>query len=594
MKCHGSGLKDIIKHMKTNRRTFIGGAVAFAPLSGLWAADEKPLLKVGLITDTHVGKTKASCSRAKLAYELFRDIGVDMIVNDGDVADHHYPTGYVAYREMVEETFAGVPADRRPQEIFVYAWHDAFDYKNHPRGDATKDAPEAFGDMQRLIKSPNGPYAEGEIKGFPYVVIPQFYGRDGLVDWKRFDAMLSAAEKSHPGKPVFAFAHVPPAGTTRSMRGTANKRKVLNRHPMAVNISGHSHGSMRDERAIWQGEFTSINVGCLQNWGGGLPGSAPKRMQNYGAVLMEVFANRIVFRRFDVRDRKEYSADAPWIVPWPFDPATAPYRREPRAASAKAPEFAPDAKVSVTMAKPFKTATIAFPCVSGAVRPLAYRIEIERQDGGDGWIPYARKDVYGDFWQREEDRPASVEQTVLAAYFTAGAQYRISVRPRNVWGREGRELSCVFTAGEPAMDGTMVWESADPMKDCKFLKGLATKTALDAKDGFYEMAAEAQARLAFPKGVWDGPKGAKFRFTVDMTTEQGEEPCWTFVLRNRTPLKNAYSRISTPPGKSGSMRYVLEFAKDEAAYTYDLLVREGGAGRIRFDYVKIERLNNKG
>ena len=576
--------------MKTTRRTFIGGAVAFAQIAGIWAEEEKPLLKVGLMTDTHVGKTKESCSRARLAYELFRDIGVDMIVNDGDVADHHYPTGYVAYREMVEETFAGVPADRRPQEIFVYAWHDAFDYKGHPRGDATKDAPEAFGNMQRLIKSPNGPYAADEIKGFPYVVIPQFYGRDGLVDWKRFDKMLSDAEKSHPGKPVFAFAHVPPAGTTRSMRGSADKRKVLNRHPMAVNISGHTHGSLRDERAIWQGEFTSINVGCLQNWGGGLPGSAPKRMQNYGAVLMEVFANRIVFRRFDVRDRKEYSADAPWIVPWPFDPATAPYRRGPRAAASKAPEFAPEAKITVTMGTPFKTATIAFPCVSGAVRPLAYRIEIEKREGGDGWIPFARKDVYGDFWQREADRPTSVAQAIPSAYFTGGAQYRVAVRPRNVWGHEGRELSCTFTAGSPAADGTLVWESSSPMTDCRFLKGLASHTALAAKDGFYEMKAGAQARLAFPKGVWDGPKGARFRFTVDMTTEQGEEPCWTFVLRNRTPLNNAVARTSTPPGKSGTMRYVQEFAKIEAAYTYDLLVREGGTGRIRFDHVKIERL----
>ena len=157
--------------------------IAFAPLSGVWGAEEKPLLKIGLMTDTHVGKTKASCARARLAYELFRDIGVDLIVNDGDVADHHYPTGYVAYREMVEETFAGVPAAERPQELFVYAWHDAFDYKNHPRGDAQKDAPEAFAEMQELIKSPNGPYAEGEIKGFPYVVIPQFYGRKGQVDW---------------------------------------------------------------------------------------------------------------------------------------------------------------------------------------------------------------------------------------------------------------------------------------------------------------------------------------------------------------------------------------------------------------------------
>ena len=577
--------------MKTTRRTFLGGTVAFVPLSGLWAAEEKPLLKIGLMTDTHVGKTKESCSRARLAYELFRDIGVDLIVNDGDVADHHYPTGYVAYREMVEETFAGLPADRRPQELFVYAWHDAYDYQGHAREESTKDAPEAFADMQRLIKSPNGPYAEGEIKGFPYVVIPQFYGRDGKVDWKRFDKMLSAAEKSHPGKPVFVFAHVPPAGTTRSRRGMPEKRRVLNRHPMAVNISGHSHGSMRDERAIWQGEFTSVNVGCLQNWGGGLPGSAPKRMDNYGAVLMEVFANRIVFRRFDVRDRKEYSADAPWVVPWPFDPATAPYKHEPRAAAAKAPEFAPDAKISVSMDKPFKTATITFPCVASTVRPFAYRMEIAKRGGDGEWIPFARRDVYGDFWQREQDRPASVSQTMLATYFTAGAEYRVSVRPRNVWGREGGELSCTFTADHPAADGTTVWESSDPMKDCPFLKGMSGKTAPVVKDGFYEMPSGAQYRLVLPKEAWNGDKGARFRFTVDMTTEQGEGPCWTFVLRNRKPLNNAVARTATPPGKSGSMRYVQEFAKAEAAYTYDLLVREGGAGRIRFDYVKIERIS---
>ena len=112
-----------------------------------------------------------------------------------------------------------------------------------------------------------------------------------------------------------------------------------------------------------------------------------------------------------------------------------------------------------------------------------------------------------------------------------------------------------------------------------------------AKDGFYAMPAGAQARLALPKEAWMGGTGAKFRFTVDMTTEQGEGPCWTFVLRNRTPLNNAVARTATPPGKSGTLRYVLEFAKADAAYVYDLLVREGGAGRIRFDYVKIERVN---
>ena len=136
--------------MKTTRREFIGGATAFAPFAAdIWAAEaETPLLKIGVMTDTHVGTTKESCARARLAYEMFRDMGVDLIANVGDVADHHYPTGYVAYREMVEETFAQVPAGRRPKELFVYAWHDAYAYKDHPREAAAKDSPEAFADMR--------------------------------------------------------------------------------------------------------------------------------------------------------------------------------------------------------------------------------------------------------------------------------------------------------------------------------------------------------------------------------------------------------------------------------------------------------------
>ena len=68
------------------------------------------MLRVGIVTDTHVGKTDASCARVRLAYQLFRDLGVDLVHNNGDVADAHYPTGYAAYRRMMDEVFADVPA----------------------------------------------------------------------------------------------------------------------------------------------------------------------------------------------------------------------------------------------------------------------------------------------------------------------------------------------------------------------------------------------------------------------------------------------------------------------------------------------------
>ena len=332
-----------------------------------------------------------------------------------------------------------------------------------------------------------------------------------------------------------------------------------------------------------------MNIGCLQNWGGGLPGTAPKRMENYGAVLVEVFADRIVFRRFDVRDRKEYSATAPWIVPWPFDPATAPYRPKVRKPKMPVPAFAKGAQIEVKPdADPFSTLAITFPPASVKARAFAYRVELQRRVE-DKWSTFARKDLFGDFWMRESDCPAKATQRIGAPYFDEGAEYRVVVVPRNSWGVEGKGLEKVFKAPKPERKGELVWESSDPTNECPFCTGLVGNKRIPVEDGFVELGG-GQARLVFPKGVWKGPKGTKFRFTLDMRTIQEKDPCWTIVLRNRTPLSNAVARIATPVGDSGVQRYVMEFAKPDAAYTYALLVREGTGGRIHFEHVKIERI----
>ena len=96
--------------------------------------------------------------------------------------------------------------------------------------------------------------------------------------------------------------------------------------------------------------------------------------------------------------------------------------------------------------------------------------------------------------------------------------------------------------------------------------------------------------MFFPKGVWDGPAGTKFRFTIDMRMIQPGGGQWTLVLRNPTPLQNANQRIATPKGDSGLQRYVIEFEKPKAEYDYYFLVREGTPGKIRFERVEIEKL----
>ena len=578
--------------MAIGRRDFIGGigALSFTGSAYRLFGDEKPLLRIGVMTDTHIGRTKASCGRVTLAYQLFRRLGADLMVTVGDVADFHYPTGYRAYRETVEEVFAGVAAADRPRELFVYAAHDYFNYGGRKKRSLwSRDATPAFADMQRLIGAGNGPYAHGAVKGFPYVVFPQSM-TEGL-DLKRCDRMIADAVAANPGKPVFVFAHIPPGGTTRGGGGSRAKREMLNKYPQVVNISGHTHGSLADERSIWQGEFTSVNAGCLQNWGGGLAGNNVPRNQNYGVVIIDVFPARIVFRRFDVRDGEE--SNDPWMIPWPFDPAAAPYRAAGRKEKSAAPSFAAGAVLKVEPWGDEGGVSLTVPVAGGVTRPFTYRVFLEYLDGNRKWRSRGRRDFFGDAWQRPHERPEKYELEVPGPYFDPGRRYRFRVFPLNCFAKAGSPIAVEFTAPEfrSKKKPQVIWESNDPMKDCPFLAGLSGKKSMPMKDGFYEMG-EGSARLVFPDGVWKGEKDARFRFVADVHTVQGEHRSWNINLRNPNPLKNAHGRIPTPRGDSGSLRYVIDFAKADEDHCYYLLVREGGGGKIRFDYARIERIQN--
>ena len=55
-------------------------------------------------------------------------------------------------------------------------------------------------------------------------------------------------------------------------------------------------------------------------------------------------------------------------------------------------------------------------------------------------------------------------------------------------------------------------------------------------DGSYEHV-KHEARLVFPKGVWEGPAGTKFRFTIDLHMIQPGGG------QGRTPGKIRFERV---------------------------------------------------
>ena len=550
---------------------FLAAASVAACFAG---AAETPLFRAGLMTDTHWGLTPETFERTEGALKVFKREKVDLICHLGDIADLHYPWAYRHYRELFGRIFPDAP----PRELFVYANHDVLTRDKH--GSAVKmDIDKSFADMRRELKIPNAPSDKLVFKGLPILIFPQFLDKTAV------EKTLAETAREFPGKPIFVLDHVP---ASRNDAGKDDFRRIAyGRYPNVVHIYGHVHTPLRDENSIWQGSHTEVGAGCLQNWRGHLVGTSPGNKECYEFAIMDVFPDKLVFRRYSTEDGREFKE--PWVVPLPFDPATAPYAPERRAAAAAAPEFAPDAKLKLKVNKPFSALSVSWPEAGQGGEVYKYYVRIAVREADGKFREFARQDSYSEFYLAPEKRKGRLSQRISDGYFEPGREYRISVSPAGFFGREGAPIEEKFTAPADVRKAVTVFESRDPMKELVFASGLDGEEPLQIENGFYRHPG-GNARLILPKKYWTGERGARFRFTVDMDVRQSSGKNWTMVLRNPKPKHAANNRINLEGGDAAGRRYVIEFGKRSEKYAYDLLIREGAPGLIRFNYVKIEKL----
>ncbi len=545
-------------------------------VGGMLMAKEaaEPIMRVGFLTDTHLTRKMATAQLSRQAFEVFKERKVEMVVHLGDLADYAYPQAYRNYRQVFDEVFTGA----KPREIYLYAYHDRL---------APRDGKPTFEDMQNTLKG-NDFYDSFELKGYQFLVFPQDDEED-----TRYRAMLESASKKSNGKPFFVFDHEPAYNTTYHTMtwGSPWRRPMMNKYPNAIVIGGHTHGSLRNELLIWQGEFTAVNAGCLQTWQGPLVGTAAPSKKAAGVLIMELFKDKVVFRRILLPSKQEYRAEKPWTIPLPFDPSTAPYNNARRAKESPAPQFKAGSAIDLKLDTPFRKATVTFP---EAVHPdgtFLYRIDMARKDAKGNWEKFARQDAYGQFHLDEDKRTGTQTVTLSDGYFDAGKEYQLIVTPENFFGGDGKPLIHNFTAPAKA-PSKVVYETANPMSDCQFMNGLTGGEKFKIQDGWYIKDAAFNSRLEFPAGAWNAPDKAKLRFTIDMRIQMAPSQVegWNVVLRNPKPRRTVNDRITTPCGKGELMRMIIDFNHRQNDHYY-LLIRGVADGKIRFEHVKIEILD---
>ncbi len=565
-----------------SRRGFLESIAALGAVSCLpaWCADEHPVLTVGLMSDTHITRERSSIERTRLAMELFKKLGVDVMAHVGDLANWHFEEAYAYYRETLDAVFP--PSSPRPVLLYAFGNHDALEpsRRKGPRSSWQGDRRRLFADMAERLGIDHGYSDLKVIAGYPFLIFPESFDNElTLADYERILAETCA---KFPSGPVFVLEHPPAYQTTyNSCFQHPPRRAVLDKFPRVVEICGHKHASVKNELCIWQGTFTAVQTSCLQQWCGLNVGDRLVKKESWCVCVMEVFRDRLVFRRYDVRDGVEYKPDAPWTVPLPFVPGSAPLAVAARRQTERAATFPAGASPSVEVDRaPFSRVLVKFPAVTEPDIVLNYRVEAALRNAAGGWERCAAADVFGDFYERPADRTGTLSWNFASALFDAGGEYRISVTPVGFFGTEGKPISCHWRAPEKA-PAEIVWRCEDPMETIK-----PVGDAKIRRDGDWLVCGSGGFRFDPPPEALQGNKGDRFVFVVEMQTVQTEVP---YGVAFGVVNANWSGGLLTPLGDSGMVRYALTEVHGDGDPDWAFRFAGKGNLKVRFSGLWIER-----
>jgi hypothetical protein len=419
--------------------------------------DDKPLLRVAIMSDIqgHPDPHDAGMRNLERALDIFAALKPDVVVNDGDINDTGRDSHAVAYyKERCDARLGKIPqiACMGNHEI-DFVPKELMDVRSGEVCLKEFNAVFGYGPKEELVHRVIG--------GYDFIALSLITQTQTVGDTKiaahyedyQIAMLKDAVDKAvrrDSKKPVFVVTHYHAKDTVNSSDARNHAvdalRKLFDEYPQIVSISGHSHNPLQDPRSIWQGNFTAIDTstlcyGCVSMAEPAINQIScliPYGHESVGCIFLEVFANRLVFRRFSVRDRQEIEPLKPWIVPWPHNPKSAPYSFERRRAAEIPPCFVGDAEP--TLWYDFGYIYLMFNAVSDSSSVFGYRIELT----ADGENPKSYFQL-SDYYRIPAHRQNRVVVKAPPNALVPGKSYCCRIIPVGFFGTEGKSIDWTFT-----------------------------------------------------------------------------------------------------------------------------------------------------
>lgn len=466
--------------MALSRREFIGGlavtfASAFARRLSAEAAANEPLLRFGALSDTHLQVTDDPDQLGRI-FRWLHGRNADAVVISGDITEQGLNTEIDFLVRIWDDAFPGGRAadGRKVEKFWVWGNHDYSDASYMRRMPPEKLAEQikasVFGDKDAAWRRIGEGAFPGEtfaktIKGFSFVG----------THWKHEDETV-AWLKAHPEVDTSKFfvyvQHPQPAETVfhtaRKRKAYKGLREEMRAYSNCFMVAGHSHRSLSDDLALWQGDFTVLGAGSTKSVlvrsgyenspGASEPGKyvphtrAVESGKASQGSLVSVYRDKVIVERMEF-SRGQALGDA-WELPLPLerhvdDPFVI-------AAQAPAPEFPEGAKVEVSPRPKSKDRLGRVEAQFKVWVPYAQKAGrygrvvdylFEALDAASDKVLLKRKTLQ-DFYTCSEKK--AMEEggrcKFAVADLPAGARVKFRVTPRNAAGKCGQSLvSKAFT-----------------------------------------------------------------------------------------------------------------------------------------------------
>lgn len=432
------------------RRFFIGSGIAWGSLAGCRAfgapsgscVSGTPKLTFGVLSDIHVrcGEYGQGTETLESALKWFCDHGVDAVMITGDLTDSCLKEELESVASAWRKVFPNdrAPDGRRVERLFIYGNHDFDGYLYMKKAEQVYPDKAELGrhllrtDMagwwRKIFDEDYSRYYLKTVKGYAFVGGHWDDGSGLEARFGHYDAGAGledflAAHRGEidPKTPFFYFQHPHLKNTCHGSWAWGHDRgsstAALLKYPNAIAFSGHSHYSISDERAIWQGGFTSVGAASLRYitppfyarlpFGYENTSAAEKRNAEFDplkvmdrisrvrcpqGMLWRVFTDRIVVERHEFLRGLSLGDD--WVLPLPVA-ESAPFSFTARARKSIPPQFASDAVLIVrrvsastraTKGRPAKNVdavSLVFPPAlrsHGGARPFEYEVAAVTKD----------------------------------------------------------------------------------------------------------------------------------------------------------------------------------------------------------------------